>query len=148
MNICERGAENLVAGIIKQAVDDYIKAKHFLDESYDANTYCVNLIKQDAKQQKHRQSIRTLNDAYDKREFERSKAKAEINSIVKWFNGDQYKSYTELSGMYILQMANERYLEEKIEIEQKAFEEAERLKNMRRREFREKKRRQKEKAEA
>lgn len=140
----DNGAENLTTEIIKQAVADYVNAKHFLDESYNANTYVVELIKQDAKQQKHRQSIRTLDDAYEKRNFERGKAQAEIDSIVKWFNGSQYKSYTELDGQYILMKANERYLEEKSERQRKAFEEEERLKNMRRREFREEKRRQKE----
>ena len=111
--ICDRGAELLIQGIIGQAVDDYIKAMHNLDELYDSNVAIIKIIKEASKSK--RAKIKTLGDAYKELDLERARQKARVAEVKRFFDSEQYKSYTDVSGAYMLQLAHEKYLEQKEE---------------------------------
>ena len=111
--ICDRGAELLIQGIIRQAVDDYIKAMHDLDELYDSNVAIIKIIKEASKSK--RAKIKTLDDAYKELDLEIDRVKARIKEVKSFFEGEQCKSYTDISGAYMLQLAHEKYLEQKEE---------------------------------
>lgn len=120
VKICDKGCENLVAGIIKQAVDDYVKAKHELHWLNDTDRAIIKVIKTDSK---NNPSIKTLEEAFVALERKVIKNEALLEESRRFFKSDFYKSMTDIDGEYMLAQAQKRYEDEAEERRKKAEEE-------------------------
>lgn len=133
IEICDKGCENLVAGIIGRVVNDIVEAKIRLDELQDTDKAIVKVIKADSK---NHPQIKTLDQAFVKLQWKIDQEKKKYNNAVAFINGDYYKELTNVASDYMLAKAQELYEEkarerdakealEKEEKKQKKKEEAE-----------------------
>lgn len=110
IEICDKGCENLVAGIIGRAVNDIVEAKLRLDWLQDTDKAIIKIIKSDSK---NNPQINTLDQAFVKLQWKIDQEKKKYNNAVAFINGDYYKELTSVASDYMLAKAQELY-EEKV----------------------------------
>lgn len=122
IQICDEGAVNLIGGIIKKAIDDYVEAKMDLDLLAETDTAVMKVIYLNNIKKDRKYWCRSLEEGFEILQREVDKRYAMIEDVKRFFESEYYKGLTDISSDYMLQEAERIYQEKKAELERRRVE--------------------------
>lgn len=131
--VCDQGINNLIQGIIGQAVSDYVNARLRIDELNDRNTSVIKVIREDCKRYENTKKarkkkekgencgrtgkplpplqykIKTLQDAEKQVDWLILQEQKQVDDVIRFFNSEHYTSMCDIDGKKMLEYTEAKY---------------------------------------